>query len=59
MFPFLSLLVFSFVMIAFSVSTEIVWAPPPNGLVKAGSCDDKKKNKESHAFSSQRDVSHV
>ena len=38
-FPFLSLLLFSFVIIASSVSAEIILAPPPYRLVNVGLCD--------------------
>ena len=41
-----SLVLFSFVLIAISVSTGIIRAPPPYRLVNAGSCDYKKKKKK-------------
>ena len=46
LFQFLSLLLFSFIVVDISASTGIIWAPPPYQLVNAGSCNNKKKKKK-------------
>ena len=46
LFQFLSLSLFSLVMVAISVSTGIIRTPPPYWLVNAGSYDYRKKKKK-------------